>query len=251
MNKFSFFAVLIMCFIKLNADNRIILYLKTAPTNIINQALAEAKNEAIPEKNKQTLPSKTVKKQINGARTWLVPKLSGFVAIYAGFIDISDRDGLISFPLRHVTPKLNIAITEQINLLKVKENTIAHREFLPRDKAQTKLYNFERKEDVDPQDPTKKTQYWSVQEIPLPADNKINPLTLVIFAKPSNIYVPVGDFMSVESSHLVLPEIYVIGNKNQSDILFQTLDITRYFEPITKEQEKIDDKKDRSLIKNI
>ena len=62
MNKFSFFAVLIMCFIKLNADNRIILYLKTAPTNIINQALAEAKNEAIPEKNKQTQPSKTVVK---------------------------------------------------------------------------------------------------------------------------------------------------------------------------------------------
>lgn len=240
-----------MCFIKSNADNRIILYLKPAPTNIINQALAEAKKDVSSPKNTQKLPSKTVKKQINGSRAWLTPKLSGFVAIYSGFMDISDRDGLISFPLRHVTPKLNIAITEQINLVKVKENTIAHREFLPPDKVQTKLYNLEQKEDVDPEDPTKKTQYWSVKEIPLPTDHKINPLTLVIFAKPSNIYVPVGDFMSVESSHLVLPEIYVIGNKNQSNILFQTLDITRYFEPINKEQEKIDDKKDRSLIKNI
>ncbi len=251
MNKLSFFIILIMCFIKLNADNRIILYLKTAPTHIINQALAEAKKDVSSPKNTQKLPSKTVKKQINGARAWITPKLSGFVAIYAGFIDISDRDGLISFPLRHITPKLNIAITEQINLAKVKANTIAYREFLPPNKAQTKLYSFERKEDVDPEDPAKKTQYWSVQEIPLPADNKINPLTLVIFANPSNIYVPVGDFMSAESNHLVLPEIYVIGNKNQSNILFQTLDITRYFEPINKIQEKIDDKKDRSLIKNI
>jgi hypothetical protein len=251
VNKLSFFIVLIMCFVKLNADDRIILYLKTAPTGIIDRALAEAKKEITPKSINQTIPSKTVKKQINGARKWLAPKLSGFVAIYAGFVDISDRDGLISFPLRHVTPKINVAITEQINLIKVKENTVSHREFFPINQVQTKLYNFERKEDVDPKDPTKKTQYWNVKEIPLPADNKINPLTLVIFAKPSNIYVPVGDFMSVESSHLVLPEIFVIGNKNQSDILFQTLDINRYFEPITKEHEKIDDKKNRSLIKNI
>ena len=238
-----FFLVLIIFFINLNADDRIIIYLKEAPTNIINQALAETKKEITPIKDKQAIPSKTVKKQINGSKTWFIPKLSGFVAIYAGFMDISDRDGLISFPLRHVSPKLNVAITEKINLIKVKDNTIAHREFLPANQAQTKLYNFERKEDIDPKDPNKKTQYWSVKEIPLPADNIINPLTLVIFSKPSNIYVPVGDFMTVESSHLVLPEIYVIGNKGQSDILFQTLDISRYFEPIINEREKIDDKK--------
>lgn len=251
MNKLVFFIVLATCFIKLGADNRIILYLKPAPNYIINQALTEAKKEVIPKNTHQTVPSKTVKKQINGSMKWITPKLSGFVAIYAGFMDISNRDGLISFPLRHVTPKINVAITEQINLIKVKENTISHREFLPIDKAKTKLYSFEKKEDVDPKDPTQKTQYWSVKEIPLPTDNKINPLTLVILTKPSNIYVPIGDFMAVESNHLVLPEIFAIGNQKQSDILFQTLDISRYFEPITKEDEKLDDKKDRSLIKNI
>ncbi len=251
MNKFNLFLVLIIFFIKLNADNRIILYLKEAPPKIINQSLAEAKKEIQPIKDKQAIPSKTVKKQINGSKTWYMPKLSGFVAIYAGFMDISDRDGLISFPLRHVTPKINIAITEQIKLFKVKNNTIAHREFLPSNKVQAKLYTFERKEDVNPKDPTKKTQYWNVQETPLPADNIINPLTLVILSKPSNIYVPVGDFMSAESSHLILPEIYVIGNKGQADILSQTLDFSRYFEPIVKEQQKIDDKKKQSLIKNI
>ena len=57
--------------------------------------------------------------------------------------------------------------------------------------------------------------------------------------------------MAVESNHLVLPEIYVIGNKEQENILFQTLDIRRYFETIIKEDKKIDDKKNRVLIKNI
>ena len=101
------------------------------------------------------------------SQAWLTPKLSGFIAIYAGFMDISDRDGLISFPLRHVSPKINVAVTEQINLIKVKENTISHREFLPQNQVPSKLYSFERKEDIDPKDPTKKTTYWSVKEIPI------------------------------------------------------------------------------------
>jgi hypothetical protein len=251
----KFFTVLLLFFStvakNLNADNRIVIYLKTPPPGILKQAITQAKKEITPS-DKQAIPSKTVKKQINGkAQAWLTPKLSGFIAIYAGFMDISDRQGLVSFPLRHTTPKINVAVTEQINLVKVKENTISHREFLPQNQVESKLYTFERKEDINPKDPTKKTIYWSVKEIPLPADNKINPLTLVILTKPENLFIPVGDFMAVESNHLVLPEIYVIGNMDQENILLQALDFSRYFETITIEDKKIDDKKKESLIKNI
>jgi hypothetical protein len=217
--------VLFTTFVKnLDADGRIIIYLKTPPPKILNQAITEARKEIPSISDKQKMPSKTVKKQINGKyQAWLTPKLSGFISIYSGFMDISDRHGLISFPLRHTAPKINVAITEQVNLIKVKENTISHREFLPQ----------------------------SVKEMPLPADNKINPLTLVILTKPSNLFIPVGDFMAIESNHMVLPEIYAIGNNDQENILFQTLDIRRYFETITTEDKKIDNKKSESLIKNI
>jgi hypothetical protein len=239
----------------LDADGRIVFCLKIPPPKIIKQTLAEinkAQANGQTVNNKQKIPSKTVKKQINGiSNAWLTPNLSGFISIYAGFMDISDRQGLISFPLRHTAPKINVAITEQVKLIKVKENTISHREFFPQNLIPSKLYCFERKEDINPKDPTKKTIYWNIKEIPIPTDNKINPLTLVILTKPSNLFIPVGDFMTVESNHLVLPEIYVIGNKGQENILFQTLDIRRYFETITTEDKKIDDKKAESLIKNI
>lgn len=234
----------------LSADNRIILYLKNAPTNIINQAISEAHKESLPLTN--ATPGKISKKHIREKmKKILTPKLSGFLAIYGGYIDISDPDGLISFPLRHATPKIYIAITEEIKLIKVKENTISHREFISQDKDKTKLYSFEQKEDIDPKNPTSKTLYWHVQEIQIPADNKINPLTLVIFSKPSNIYIATGDFITNESSHLILPEIYVIQNTNLERIIFQTLDIRKHFEPINTEDKKIDDKKSESLIKNI
>ena len=97
----------------------------------------------------------------------------------------------------------------------------------------------------------RKTLYWSIQDVALPEDNKINPLTLVILSKASNFYVPVGDFIASESNHLVLPDVYVIDNGNQENILLQTLDIRRYFETINTEDKKIDDKKSESLIKNI
>jgi hypothetical protein len=232
----------------LSADNLIILYLRNAPLHIINKAIREAKKESPTEK--LTTPGTTSKTHVQEKmHDLLMPKLSGFLATYSGYMDISNMDGLISFPLRHTTPKIYVAITEEIKLIKVKENTISHREYMSKD--QTKLYSFERKEDVDPKDPAKKTLFWHVQEMPLPTDNKVNPLTLVIFTKPSNFYVPTGDFIANESAHLVLPEIYVIENTNQEQVLFQALEIRKYFESIDKESQKIDDKKSKSLIKNI
>ncbi len=242
-----FFAVTVIA-PYLSADNLIILYLSNAPLHIINKTLREAKKESLVEQF--ATPDTTNKAQIQKKmHELLMPKLSGFLATYSGYMDISNMDGLISFPLRHTTPKIYLAITEEIKLIKVKENTISHREFISKD--QTKLYSFERKEDTDPKNPAKKTLYWHVQEMALPANNKVNPLTLVIFTRPSNVYVPTGDFIANESPHLVLPEIYVIENINQEQILFQALEIRKYFETIDKEFKKLDDKKSESLIKNV
>jgi len=186
-------------FINLNADSRIILYIKTPPTNIVKNAIKASKKDL--HIDKKMAPGQKIIRVKAGE--FFTPKLSGFLSVYAGFMDISDKDGLISFPLRHSKPKIYLAITKDIKIVKVKENTISHKEFLP--DLQVKLYSFEKKDSIDPKDPTKKTLYWSVNEIQGKNEKKVNPLTIVILTDPSNIYVPTGDFLSMESPHLILP----------------------------------------------
>ena len=48
----------------------------------------------------------------------LTPKLSGFVSIYGGYLDISNKNGIIQFPLRQSSKKMYVAFTEKIKLIR-------------------------------------------------------------------------------------------------------------------------------------
>ncbi|KKQ49281.1 MAG: hypothetical protein US69_C0007G0030 [candidate division TM6 bacterium GW2011_GWF2_38_10] len=227
----------------ISADTRINLFLKHPPqktiTESINQITKEQQNEELALITKAT-DAQTIKKKLKQEITY---KLSGFFATYAGYTDTSNPDGLISFPLRHSTPKLYLAITPSINLVKVKGKTISHREYIV--DAETKMYLMEQKTDEH------QTTYWEVSEQPLPENRKVNPLTLIIFANPQNIIVPTGTFLSEPSSHLILPELYVVGDIQQGSILLKALDLKRFFEKIREKDTKQGENITQTLITNM
>ncbi len=233
------------------ADNRIIIYFKHAPEAVLQDAELEAKSTGLAEKiikNIDTLTpgQNTQKVARNTLRSFIQPPLSGIFAHYGGYSDISNPDGLISFPLRHTVQKLYIAITPQINLFTVRDNTFSHREYIIDANNQTKLYLFQLKENE------KKQWYWEVTEEKLPDDKRINNLTVVILTDPKNIYVPTGKFLASQNVQLIIPDIYLIGRSSNEEVLLRHLiDQDRYFESITTEEKKASDFAIQSMITNL
>ncbi|MFA5306994.1 MAG: hypothetical protein WC365_06115 [Candidatus Babeliales bacterium] len=203
---------------QLNADGRIVIYLTHPQREVITGAGQRLKNYT-------DLP------------------LSGFACIYAGYLDWSDTDGLVSFPLRHTSPKIYVAVTPRIELVNVKESTYSHRKFVPGQPAV--MYRFERKTD------TKNNLYWEVTTEKIPADLTINPLAIVIITNPSNIYITTGNFICTDGGQMVLPPFYVVGRNDNKAALSNFSSIQRFFEPVTKKQEKTNDNATRQLIKTI
>ena len=227
----------------ISADTRINLFLKHPPQKALKESINYISSQT-PQEELATITNasdpQTIKKNLKKEITY---KLSGFFATYAGYTDTSNPDGRISFPLRHSTPKLYLAITPSINLVKVKGKTISHREYIV--DTETKMYLLEQKTDE------RQTTYWEVSEQPLPENRKVNPLTLIIFANPQNIVVPTGKFLSEPSSHLILPELYVVGDIQQGSILLKALDLKRFFEKIREKDAKQGETVTQTLITNM
>lgn len=231
------------------ADSRIVVYLTHAPNDLVTDIERENKNvslETAINQMDELSPTYTSQKMLKSSmRSVFNPPLSGLVAIYGGYVDVSDPDGLISFPLRHGTPKLYVAITPDTKLVMIKGNTFSHREFVADSSVPKQLFSFELKQD------DKKIWFWNVQEVQIPADRKINPLTLTILTYPKNIVVPTGDIIATENSQLVLPNLYLVSRSNNEDALLRSIDNRRYLEPITVEQKKAGDTVMQKMITNL
>ena len=247
-NKIVLFSYIIFLLITKDfcyADNRIVLHLRHASDKLQDEVKKHYESQSETSLNEQS-PSQVNQTLIRAElKKYLAPHLSGFIAFYGGYSDISNPDGLISFPLRHSSQKLYIAVTPQINLVKVKQNTISHKEFITKQRNPTKLYLFEKKEDEA------KQSYWDVKEIPIPKDLKIDPVTLIILSNPNNLVIPEGHFLATKNAQLVLPEIYVVGSQDKEEVILKNLDIKQYFEPIEVEQKPVGDTTMQKLIKNL
>jgi hypothetical protein len=235
----------------LMADNRIVLYVKHAPPDVLMAAEQEAKRISLAEQVRkfelQTPPP------YNGVapfslNRYMTPSVGGILALYAGYRDTSTGDGLISFPLCHTAPKVYIAITPQIRLVNVMGNTYSHREYVTEyinnQENPVQIYLFERKQDA------KKLFYWDVQAVPVPADKIVNPITIVILAHPDNIYVKKEASLATDNVQLVLPDIYLLSPIDPQ-INLQFMDIAYLFEAITIEKKKVADTTSQRMIMNI
>ncbi len=233
---------------RIQADTRIVIHLTHAPEEVIRNIEQEYKTARDPHKILGTdiTPSELSTKQLKSSiRKHLTPALSGFMTIYGGYIDVSDPDGLISFPLRHDEPKLYIAITPEVKLVNIRGKTFSHQEYIVNEQNPVKLYSFEKKQDED------KKSYWDVQEITAPEDKAIDHITTIILSKPKNLFIQTGHFFTVAGEQFVLPPIYVLGNKDKEKILLKTLDLQNYFERIKIEKKKPTENTEQKLITNI
>jgi len=223
----------------LNGDNRIVISLKHAPAKVLTLVEQEfLKEKTLKKMNNldRKTPSQINNKFLKGKiKKLLKPALTGFIALYSGFMDYSNSDGLISFPLRHLEPKIYLAFTTRINLVKARGVTISHKEYVKDPKFETAIYLFEKKQN------DKGRFFWQVSKQPVPTDKRINPLTVVILTKPKNFYVPFEDFLSTDSKQIVLPSIYVLDDSSKKEILLNSLDIKRFFEPIEVEERTVNE----------
>jgi len=235
---------------RLFGDNRIVIHLRHAPEHIIANAATQAKKESLSKKIITNIDTKTpgqnsLKLVKNGISAKFKPALSGFPATYGGYHDISNPDGLIKFPLRHATPKLYVAITPNVKIATIKGSTISHLEYINDQENPVKIFQFDLKKNE------KLHSYWQVTEAPIPPNNNVSPITLIIFTKPDNLYIPIGDFLTADNIQLVLPDIYVLSRSGHEEILLQHLDKQKHFERIEQEKKDISETAYKLMIKNL
>lgn len=229
MNRSMFIRLLALslCFLtsSMLADNRIVLYLKHAPPQVLTSIETEV----------------TSKKKSSPAI--IKPALNGVASIYGGYFGVSSHDGLISFPLRHTAQKVYLAVTPSINLARVKSNTISHRTYAP-DPTPTVIYSFELKKD------DKSRSFWEVKKDAMPVDRIINPLTVVLLTPIDNVFIPEGQFLAAENPQLILPDILLLNRQGNEASLLKAMDIRPYFEAIAVEKKKNNDTSTQQMIKN-
>jgi hypothetical protein len=146
----------------------------------------------------------------------------GIFSTYAGFLQMSDLDGQMIFPLKQNKPFLYLTITQRITPIIRSGNTISHFEF--ESGTPTAFYSIEQKKD-----PETKLMFWDVQRALLPNDNHIPLETIVIFANPCYILVPEGITLTPESPNWTLPTLYVKKGIALADNALYVLNLSQYF----------------------
>ncbi|MCF7899237.1 hypothetical protein K9L05_01150 [Candidatus Babeliales bacterium] len=251
MCKFKFSIKIFIIFIfflkNLTAENRILISLDQIPEPILDSAQEKISQDSKEKKHKSIAnktPSQITQKPLKILLKKLLPDLSGFIALYKGYMDYSTETGFISFPRHQKSSNLYLAITPRVELIKIKGNTISHQKYMQ--DTPTKIYLFEKKQDKN------KQFFWQVSEQKLPANRVISPLTVVLLTKPKNIYIVQRDFMTNDSSHLILPDnIYVLDNLNNTKILLNTLNSKRYFETIKYKEKEANKIIYQKMISNL
>jgi|SaaInlLV_10m_DNA_2_1039722.scaffolds.fasta_scaffold00141_27 hypothetical protein len=213
------------------------------------EVIQSVQKELLKDKERQNIgeqdPAEVIKNSIARKLEDISLPLSGFVVLYGGYVDYSNSDGRIAFPLKHAESKVYVVVTPNIKPKRVYSHTVAHLEYkLPDKKTPVKIYLFERKKDAK----LENTFYWHVEEQSKPENKMINSISVILLTNLENIYIPEGDFMTSDNTNLVLPNIYVVGNIKTEHSIFNFMDIEHYFEPIEVNEKKENKKKIKQQI---
>ncbi len=184
--------------LQLSADHVITFFIRPYP-------YAQSTNEAQKLIKKLRKPGKLAKYHLK--KLSHEAPTAGIFCTYAGFMDLSNRIGQITFPLKQPDPELSFVITNRIYPMLMAGNTIHHWEIMPGSKAAQ--YSVKRQKDEQTG-----LWYWHVKKAEVP-ENRIVPVTsILIFAKPKNIFIPEGITQTIDNLNLVLPTVYSRKNIN-------------------------------------
>ncbi len=194
--------------------------LPIAPSSGIQKAIAAQKKRMVHDKILQPVISKVLN----------LPFLhAGLYASYAGTITHSDKDGQILFERKSAQPKLRVLITNSIKPIPVdpfKQKTLFG--FLVAPDVQAQEYLFERL-----QDPETEQYAWHVSPVSIDKDMRIPYDTVILYANPQHIIVPLGPTATTVSENFVLPDFYVTEGYNSALNTLRFLKIRHYFAPMT------------------
>lgn len=262
-----------MIFTSIIADPTIVTILKPPPPSVLKSIpeddirLLEYKSKKLDLKTPNKISKTLLKASFNKASFNNYIKLDGFLALYHGYSTFSNRDGMITFPIRHKPDtKVILTITPKIELSKIDGNTFA------RLKSQdAEVYIYEKKTDEN------KRIYWNVSrkahsqetrstetinetgfnetgfnETGFNGTGFIDATSIVILSKPKNIFIQQGDFISRKDKNIVLPQnIYVLANNSNTKELLNFMTISRFFEPISYKEKLIKEKlREQKIIQN-
>lgn len=154
--------------------------------------------------------------------------LVGLYASYGGMIQTSDLNGQISFPRKHTGNILYLVVTTEIIPIIMFYNTVHHWEINP--KLPATIYQLEQKKD-----PETNILFWEVSISSLPVNNILPLESIVIFAKPTNIYLPIGVHTAKEQPNLQLPDVYVKKGINIVENSLYVTTMEHFFSSVKKE----------------
>ncbi len=165
-------------------------------------------------------PQKMIRKVL---RTYLPSySVADIFASYGGYLGISDDTGSIIFPHRHQDAATNLLITLHAEPIIMLGKTVHHWEIPATSK--TAMYRMTRSQDNETG-----LYVWTVAETDLPADRRIPLDTVIIFAKPKDVYMPIGVSITNKNPQLVLPEVYVRTSINSPPYALQLLSVKHFF----------------------
>jgi hypothetical protein len=169
-----------------------------------------------------------VQKIVNQGRS--LPFLrAGLYASYAGTITHSNADGQILFERKSPEPTLLVIITDTIKpipLDPLKPKTVLGFTIDP--KMPAEQYSFKRV-----QDPETELYTWHVTSVPLDRNSPIPYDTIIIYADPRSIIVPVGSTVTTYNENFFLPDFYVTEGYNSALNGLRFLKIRHFFAPVS------------------
>lgn len=168
-----------------------------------------------------------------GMRTTTV---AGIFFSYAGFLDITNINGQVLFPRKQVSDKfgffeIGLLITDKLTPIPIQNYIIDHWELETGTPAD--LYTIKRQWDKEA-----RLFYWTISKAELPK-NKVIPLTTIImFAKPKYVYVPLGASVANADPNIILPDIFVKASIKSPTNALSLLGLRQFFGPIGTIQQK-------------
>ncbi len=148
--------------------------------------------------------------------------VSGIFATYGGLLTTSDLNGELTFPWLHEKPFIHLLVTEELTPIVRSGNTIDHWEL--QEGVPVMAYKMEQK-----WDDSARAMYWDISKEPVPTNNIIPLESIVIFADPKYVYVPLGVQLFKETPHLILPDIYIKHGVNLTKNALYIVNLSHYF----------------------
>lgn len=193
--------------------------LPVSPSEGIRKAIAERNRQLEPDKRFPPIISKVISLPFEQA---------GLYASYAGTLTHSDQDGQIVFERKSSKPKLYVLITDKIKAVTV--NPLSQKTLLGFNVSPdtiAALYQFELLKD-----PETDLYAWNVTPAKLDLEKKIPYDTIILYAHPHDIIVPLGPTTTTSRENFILPDFYVTEGYNSTLNAINFLKVRQYFAPV-------------------